>query len=236
MAMVMHTVMPVSERLSISDPWTGLAVLVALCTLWWGLRLLKRIRRLYDRVLVGLVGLVAAYQGLHLAIEPSGWAWFANALGVVFCVAAMAMLGRLVRSHRTAEIALRMSEARERPHPVSPGLEMAAIRGAAPARLDVPRAILESAPMAMFAVGLDGSVSFWNSAAERVLGWSSEEVLGNHMPNLIARSPGGLFEGGPIKLVRKDGAEIEGPVQSVPVRDSRGAVSGILTIVTPGPI
>jgi PAS domain-containing protein len=90
--------------------------------------------------------------------------------------------------------------------------------------------------MAMFAVGLDGSVSFWNSAAERVLGWRSEEVLGNHMPNLIAHSPGGLFDGGPIKLVRKDGAEIQGPVQSVPVRDSRGAVSGILTIVTPGPV
>ena len=150
-----------------------------------------------------------------------------------WCLAAMAMLARLVKSHHNAEFALRLSEAREQTLQVSKGLELASIKDPAAARADVPRTILESAPMAMFAIGLDGSVNFWNAAAERVLGWSSQEVLGNHMPNLIAQSSGGVFDGGPIKLIRKDGAEIQGPVQSVPVRDSRGAVSGILTIVTP---
>jgi PAS domain-containing protein len=227
----MEPLTPAAAQWSALDPWTGTAIMIALATLWWGLKLLRRIHGLYDRILVGLVGLVAAYQGLHLAVEPKGWAWFANAVGVVLCLAAMAMLTRLVRSHRSAEFALRLSEARERPVPVVK--ELATINGQTPARIDVPRSILESTPMAMFAVGLDGSINFWNAAAERVLGWKSEEVLGNHMPNLIAQSTGGVFEGGPIKLVRKDGAVIQGPVQSVPVRDSRGAVSGILTIVTP---
>jgi PAS domain-containing protein len=229
----MQSVTPVVAHWSTVDPWTGAAVMVAMATLCWGLKLLRRIRGRYDRILVGLVGLVAAYQGLHLAIEPRGWAWFANALGVVACLAAMAMLARLARKHRSVEFALRLSEAREQPMLGSKGLELATLDSQTPARMDVPRTILESAPMAMFAVKLDGSVNFWNAAAERLLGWSSEEVLGNHMPSLIANPGAGVFEGGQIKLLNKDGAEIKGPVQSVPVRDSRGAVSGILTIITP---
>jgi PAS domain-containing protein len=93
---------------------------------------------------------------------------------------------------------------------------------------DLQEALADSNQLAMFAISLDGSVSFWNAAAEKVLGWKSEEVLGNRIPNLIARGSG------IVRLKRKDGAEIEGPVQSVPVHDSRGAVSGTLTILTSG--
>ena len=218
-------------QLPILDIWAFGGVLTALAVLWWGLLLLRRMRERLVRILTGLVGLIATYQGLHLAIEPRGWTWFANALGVVFCLGAMAMLERLARKHRSAEMALRLSEARERPPQSAARLDLSTFVLPTPSRADVSSTILNSAPMAMFAVGLDGSVNFWNAAAERVLGWSSEEVLGNRMPNLIANASAGVFEGGPIRLVRKDGAEIQGPVQSVPVRDSRGAVSGILTIV-----
>lgn len=207
-------------------------LVIALATLWWGMQLLRRTRNRQDRILVGLIGLVATYQGLHLAIEPGGWAWFTNALGLMVCLAAMAMLGRLMRSHRKQEVELRLSEAREKSMDIAARVELAPIMKPFDNRADVPQAILESAPMAMFAIGLDGSVSFWNQAAERVLGWKSEEVLGNRMPNLIAHSPGGVFDGGPIRLVRKDGEEVDGPVQSVPVRDARGTVNGILTILT----
>ncbi len=215
------------------DIWSAGGVLTALAVLWWGLLMLRRIRDRHERIVVGLVGLVASYQGLQLAIEPGGWAWFANAIGVLCCVGAMAMLERVEKKHRNSQLALRLSEAREMPPQTAQRLELATI--ASQLRMNVPSTILESAPMAMFAVGLDGSVSFWNAAAEKLLGWKSEEVLGNRMPNLIAHSGGGVFEGGPIRLVRKDGAPIEGPVQSVPVRDSRGVVSGILTIVTATP-
>ena len=204
-------------------------ILTALVVLWWGLLLLRRIRDRHERVVVGLVGIVATCQGLHLAVEPRGWAWFSSALGVICCVGAMSMLERVVRKHRNDAFALRLSEALEMSTHSSPRVI------AHPAKNDIPSTILASAPMAMFAVGLDGSVSFWNAAAERLLGWSSAEVLGNRMPNLIVNSDGGVSQGSPIRLVRKDGAEVRSPVQSVPVRDSLGAVSGILTIVTPGP-
>ena len=218
------------------DLWTGGAVLISLATLCWGVLLLRRIHERFDRLLVGLVGLVAAYQGLHLVIEPHGWAWFANAIGVSLSLGAMSMLRSLARERRHAQFALRLSEARERPLHVATRLEPSML--AAPARvpIDVPRTILDAAPMAMFAVSLDGSVNFWNAAAERLLGWSREEVLGHRMPDLISHTPSEMFDGGPIRLVRKDGAPIQGPVQSVPVRDAQGAVSGILTIVTPASI
>ena len=216
------------------DVWSAGGVLTALAVLWWGLLLLRRIGARHERVVVGLVGVVATYQGLHLAFEPYGWNWIANAIGVLCCVGAMAMLERLVRKNQNAEFALRLSEAREALPKAGPKLELAALNQQL--KLDVPRSILDSAPMAMFAVGLDGSVSFWNSAAERLLGWSSEEVLGNRMPNLIANNRAGVFEGGPIRLVRRDGSEVPGPVQSVPVRDARGDVNGILTIITPPPV
>ena len=228
--MVMGALTSMMAQFPTPDLWSAGGVLTALAVLWWGLLLLRRIRDRHERVVIGLLGLVASYQGLHLAMEPRGWAWFANAIGVLCCVGAMAMLERVEKKHRSSQLALRMSEAREMPPHTAQRLELATI--ASQVRRDISSTILESAPMAMFAVRLDGSVSFWNAAAEKLLGWSSEEVLGNRMPNLIAHSSGGVFEGGPIRLVRKDGAQIEGPVQSVPVRDSQGAVSGILTVVT----
>lgn len=33
-------------------------------------------------------------------------------------------------------------------------------------------------------IGFDGTVLFWNSASERLFGWSSEEVLGRPLPSV----------------------------------------------------
>jgi PAS domain S-box-containing protein len=40
------------------------------------------------------------------------------------------------------------------------------------------RAVIESAPVAIVEIGLDDKVKLWNPAAERIFGWSAEEVLG----------------------------------------------------------
>src|SRR5882724_6062770 len=88
------------------DLWSTGGVLTALGVLWWGLLFLRRIRERHERIVACLVGLVATYQGLHLAIEPHGWTWFANLVGVICSVGAMAMLGRIVHKHRNATLAL----------------------------------------------------------------------------------------------------------------------------------
>ncbi|MDR9416215.1 MAG: histidine kinase dimerization/phosphoacceptor domain -containing protein [Gracilimonas sp.] len=47
------------------------------------------------------------------------------------------------------------------------------------------RALIESAPVAIYAIDTDGIIrDFWNKAAERILGWKQEEVLGKFMPHV----------------------------------------------------
>jgi PAS domain S-box-containing protein len=220
------------------DVLSGLALLVTMATIAWGIRLLRRVRDRHDRILVGCVGLVSAYQGLRLTMEPSGWAWAANACGVVVCLTAMAVLRGISSQRRTAEMALRLAEANARPagkSEAAPILEGRLVLGSVPAwhDADVPSTLLDAAPIAMFAVGVDGLINYWNPAAEQTLGWRRDEVLGQKMPNnMVARWDASTVDG-VVCLVGKDGSRINGPVKSVPVRNSRGIVSGILTIVMP---
>ena len=69
MVQVMKTFASIIGPLPALNLWSGGGVFAALAVLWWGLLLLRRIRDRYDRILVGLIGVVASYQGLQLAIE-----------------------------------------------------------------------------------------------------------------------------------------------------------------------
>src|SRR5260370_12909740 len=44
------------------------------------------------------------------------------------------------------------------------------------------RALVESAPMAVVSADLDGKITAWNPASERIFGWSAAEVIGNRAP------------------------------------------------------
>ena len=47
------------------------------------------------------------------------------------------------------------------------------------------RALIDSAPVAIYAIDTDGVIKdFWNTAAENMLGWSREEVMGKFMPHV----------------------------------------------------
>lgn len=48
------------------------------------------------------------------------------------------------------------------------------------------QAITDAAQDAIIMIDNKGSVSFWNPAAERILGFSQQEAIGNHLHNLIA--------------------------------------------------
>ena len=48
-------------------------------------------------------------------------------------------------------------------------------------------AILLSAPLPIWASDPEGRIQFWNQAAERILGWTSEEVLRGAPPDILPK-------------------------------------------------
>jgi len=90
---------------------------------------------------------------------------------------------------------------------------------------------------------LDGTITSWNPAAERMFGYTSEEVIGQ--PGILLRPKGRIDETGAVMArvsagevvenlesfrVRKDGTVFPTSVTVAPIRDEAGAVIGIMAI------
>jgi diguanylate cyclase (GGDEF)-like protein/PAS domain S-box-containing protein len=99
--------------------------------------------------------------------------------------------------------------------------------------VDALEMLIEASPLAVMGCNLDGLVTFWNQAAERMFGWKEEELLGRPVPLL----PGGFLpppaavrstDGGKnileteLKRPRKDGSQIDVSVWAAPIRDPHG--------------
>jgi PAS domain-containing protein len=78
-------------------------------------------------------------------------------------------------------------------------------------------AVIESSPLAMFAVDANGAVCFWNTAAEKEFGWSKGEIIGRETPFAD-------------ELRRKDGSEVRAAVWTAPMTVG-GNLEAKLTIV-----
>ncbi|BDC49754.1 hypothetical protein F183_A20700 [Bryobacterales bacterium F-183] len=183
-------------------------------------------------MLTGLIGFTAAFHSLRL-LAGSGFFLqtsrpaLDDIFNIFFTVIAPAVLWYLknVSSQYLAmRFAIRLAEG----DASAQLFHGKAFRKAAMA--DPANPLFDAMPMAMFAVGLDGHVSFWNRAAETMLGWSRDEVLGQKLPNMVLEpQPDGNM--GCIRLMRKNGEPVQSEFRSVPIRDAKGSVNGILTIV-----
>lgn len=95
------------------------------------------------------------------------------------------------------------------------------------ARADLQRSkdrlssIIRAAPLAIFLMDVDWRVLLWNPAAERIFGWSEDEVIGKPVPTIPPQfqaeanqlrddlvAGGQTFVGRRLKRVRKDGTLI----------------------------
>jgi PAS domain S-box-containing protein len=107
------------------------------------------------------------------------------------------------------------------------------------------QALIDSSPLAIVEFGLDRCIRLWNPAAERIFGWSREEMLGRGDLPLAPpakRAEGDeLFErvraGGWVNdyetvRQRKDGTLVDVSIAAAPVRDASGRVVGNMVAYT----
>ncbi|MDD1718409.1 MAG: PAS domain S-box protein, partial [Methanoregulaceae archaeon] len=91
---------------------------------------------------------------------------------------------------------------------------------------------------------LDGTIVSWNTAAERLIGFSGEEVIGRNIltvipPDMVGESnlfldrirSGETVQDFETVRLRKDGTRVNVSLQAAPVRDEKGEVIGATVVV-----
>lgn len=202
-----------------TSPLMALALVVCLATILWCILQTRRQTNQLDRALTGLLGVIAIYEALRV-LKDSGVGFFwhfrkldgwADFLVAMLCLIA-ALIMRVSSMERTSTKArLRLVEANEKPakfgHQSHRSPEEAAYL------------LFDVSPLATFAVDSGNYVIYWNDAAEDLLGWSRDEVLGHPLP----------FESS-AEIVNKRGRKVEAAVWTAPIRATRGAAQATLTI------
>jgi PAS domain S-box-containing protein len=107
------------------------------------------------------------------------------------------------------------------------------------------QALIDSSPLALVEFGLDTRIRLWNPAAERIFGWSREEMLGRaglpmappskraESEELFARvSAGESLNDYETVRQRKDGTLVDVSIAAAPVRDGSGRVVGNMVAYT----
>jgi PAS domain S-box-containing protein len=106
------------------------------------------------------------------------------------------------------------------------------------------RAIIKAAPVAIIGLDLDGHVhSVWNPAAEKMLGWSAQEVMGRPLPTVPADQQeefkrfqemirsGMTLDGVEVRRQRRDGSPIDYSIYASPLHDAQGRISGNMAVL-----
>lgn len=102
--------------------------------------------------------------------------------------------------------------------------------------------IIHASPLPVVAITPEGAITVWNPAAERVFGWSAEEVLHKPLPFIPEKRmeehramraldlQGAGFDGREICRQRKDGSVLYLLVSTAPMHAPDGQISGIMSI------
>jgi PAS domain S-box-containing protein len=104
-------------------------------------------------------------------------------------------------------------------------------------------AIVESSEDAIVSKDLNGIVTSWNAAAERLYGWKAEEIIGkskatvippdlpDELPTILRRIRAGeRIEQYETRRVRNDGTVFDASITVSPVKDAEGRIIGASTI------
>ena len=103
--------------------------------------------------------------------------------------------------------------------------------------------VIQASPLAILALDPDGHVTSWNGMAQRIFGWTREEVLGQPLPfaglgsekvmeDVVARTlRAELLSDIEATQWRRDGSSFEAAIWSAPLRDHNDDISGILITI-----
>ncbi len=105
-------------------------------------------------------------------------------------------------------------------------------------------AVLDAVPLPVYALDKNGCVQIiWNKAAEQILGWSRDEVIGRMLPSVSDESKaeylmylewireGRFFNGTEIQRINKSGENIPFSIYAAPIRDEKGEILGNTTVL-----
>ncbi|MBE0569204.1 MAG: PAS domain S-box protein [Deltaproteobacteria bacterium] len=106
------------------------------------------------------------------------------------------------------------------------------------------RVIIDTAPMAIIGLDLEGKVqTVWNRAAEKLLGWSADEAMGRHLPSVPFEKEGEFrqlremikngktLDGVEAHRQKRDGSRIDYDIYGSPLRDRNGNISGHIAVL-----
>ncbi|WP_190439756.1 PAS domain S-box protein [Trichocoleus sp. FACHB-90] len=103
--------------------------------------------------------------------------------------------------------------------------------------------LIEASPVAIATISVDGKVMMWNPAAERLFGWSEQEVMGRPLPIvppseqeqalalLQSEMQGQVPSGIELRRQRKDGSLIHVSLWTAPMFNSSGVVIGSIGLL-----
>lgn len=103
-------------------------------------------------------------------------------------------------------------------------------------------ALVRASPLAVVVIDSNGGVQRWNSAAERLFGWTEQDVVGRTLP-IVPIEDQAEFQrilgdqllgcaqfGVELTRLRKDGARISVSLWTAPLRDPGGEIAGVIGI------
>ncbi len=109
---------------------------------------------------------------------------------------------------------------------------------------DILRAIIEAAPVAIIGLDLQGNVhNVWNPAAEKMLGWRIDEVMGRPLPSVPTEKTdefkdfreqihGKLtLNGVEVRQQRRDGIPIDYSIYASPLHDAGSQIIGNIAVL-----
>ncbi len=105
------------------------------------------------------------------------------------------------------------------------------------------RAMIGASPLAIISLAPEGYVRSWNTAAERIFGWSEAEVLGRFLPivpedkqetftNLRQNvMEGASFSQLEMQRLKKDGTFVDISLSTAPIYEKGGEITGIMAVL-----